>query len=678
MPTPSGLVTKAELIDAQLDTAHLGRVVNSKDAAGNPISQSTNRTGGVNATLNALLAKIGLYSVGFWTDDPTLTEVNQYVRDNSTGLDYQPVTLPYTVNSALNPDPETLVTSGVLKRVNEVTQQDLIDQLGLLVGGSVAIGDPGNIAPPGTTHLILGDDLTFLQETISTNAEVISYSYDDFRGLYTVSTDDGDFTTKLFSDEYSNHSSVSDPILQRITGAANIYDNEDYPNSDYIGDFTYLLPTTDGVGDAIFIDRLPDKSFKFRLDVGKFLGTSFTHLWVSRFGDPGSSGSFYSPLLASEFVTKVNNGDYNTLGSVLIVHFTDDVYYRDDMPANFGVITGTRFILDGSTAPSGRSLITASYELTWNQTSANLYNAQLPTSTPAVRVIDTKTLDDLGLPTVFKPVASSAEREPGTFWMEGTVLHIQTISTASGGEEGILAAPSGNYRGDMNDISSNVLIESVDFFHRGHRCNPTTKDVTIVYDKCHFLSGSDDAWYVDKPEYRIIHNECIAKASGKDGFNYHNYNSLASDDGTAIEVNCKAYDAGLYKYADGNQTNISNNGSTAHDGSTIFRFGGDYWDCEGSTIADVGGCKTINYGVKAWRPTDSTDPAYLRAFWFTDGSGPTAVSQYTTVTVDCEALGYKEGDDELFYQRNDNWYFDNVNVSGQSMYLDSANAKRMR
>ncbi|QAY01958.1 hypothetical protein VpaJT1_29 [Vibrio phage VpaJT_1] len=161
MPTPSGLVTKQELIDAQLDTAHLGRVVNSKDAAGNPISQSTNRTGGVNATLNALLGAIGLYSVGFWTDDPTLTEVNQYVRDNSTGLDYQPVTLPYTVNSALNPDPETLVTSGVLNRVNEVTQQDLIDQLGLLVGGSVYPGDDGayvkneDTVPSGTTHLIV-------------------------------------------------------------------------------------------------------------------------------------------------------------------------------------------------------------------------------------------------------------------------------------------------------------------------------------------------------------------------------------------------------------------------------------------------------------------------------------------------------------------------------------------
>lgn len=54
MSTPGGLVDKQELLDAQLDTAHLGRVVNSKDASGAPISTSTNRTGGVNKTLDAL------------------------------------------------------------------------------------------------------------------------------------------------------------------------------------------------------------------------------------------------------------------------------------------------------------------------------------------------------------------------------------------------------------------------------------------------------------------------------------------------------------------------------------------------------------------------------------------------------------------------------------------------
>ena len=66
MSTPGGLVDKQELIDAQLDTAHLGRVVNSKDASGAPISTSTNRTGGVNKTLDALEL------IDYYRKDPTL------------------------------------------------------------------------------------------------------------------------------------------------------------------------------------------------------------------------------------------------------------------------------------------------------------------------------------------------------------------------------------------------------------------------------------------------------------------------------------------------------------------------------------------------------------------------------------------------------------------------------
>jgi len=110
MPTPSGLVTKQELIDAQLDTAHLGRVVNSKDASGAPISTSTNRTGGVNKTLDALedeyleaISNAGESPVGdgVWGVGKTYTAYNQYMVYN--GILYKPLvttTLPYTTVGA--------------------------------------------------------------------------------------------------------------------------------------------------------------------------------------------------------------------------------------------------------------------------------------------------------------------------------------------------------------------------------------------------------------------------------------------------------------------------------------------------------------------------------------------------------------------------------------------------
>ena len=110
MATPGGLVDKQELIDAQLDTAHLGRVVNSKDASGNPIDTSTNRTGGVNKTLDALedeyqeaIRNAGGSPLngGVWAAGQTFTAYNQFMVYN--GIPYKPlttVTLPYGPTAA--------------------------------------------------------------------------------------------------------------------------------------------------------------------------------------------------------------------------------------------------------------------------------------------------------------------------------------------------------------------------------------------------------------------------------------------------------------------------------------------------------------------------------------------------------------------------------------------------
>lgn len=113
MPTPSGLPTKQELIDAQLDTAHLGRVVNSKDASGHLIDTSMNRTGGVNKTLNGLekeykeaIRNAGADAIngGVWAEGIEFTAYNQFMVYN--GVAYKPkaaTTLPYT--SKATPDP---------------------------------------------------------------------------------------------------------------------------------------------------------------------------------------------------------------------------------------------------------------------------------------------------------------------------------------------------------------------------------------------------------------------------------------------------------------------------------------------------------------------------------------------------------------------------------------------
>ncbi len=132
MPTPSGLVTKQELIDAQLDTAHLGRVVNSKDASGAPINTSTNRTGGVNKTLDALEADYleaiqgaGGESIGTWTAGiTTFTKYNEYAVYN--GIPYKPrtsATLPYVAQGA---DPTIGPDDANVQPYQEITEAQVV------------------------------------------------------------------------------------------------------------------------------------------------------------------------------------------------------------------------------------------------------------------------------------------------------------------------------------------------------------------------------------------------------------------------------------------------------------------------------------------------------------------------------------------------------------------------
>ncbi|AUR98433.1 hypothetical protein NVP1251O_01, partial [Vibrio phage 1.251.O._10N.261.55.E5] len=126
--TPGGLVDKQELIDAQLDTAHLGRVVNSKDASGAPINTSTNRTGGVNKTLDALEAEYleaiqgaGGESIGTWAAGvTTFTKYNEYAVYN--GIPYKPrtsATLPYVAQGS---DPTVAPDDANVQPYQEITE----------------------------------------------------------------------------------------------------------------------------------------------------------------------------------------------------------------------------------------------------------------------------------------------------------------------------------------------------------------------------------------------------------------------------------------------------------------------------------------------------------------------------------------------------------------------------
>lgn len=179
MPTPSGLPTKTDFQNATLDVAHLGRVVNSKDASGAPITTSTNRTGGVNKTLDALeteyteaIRNAGGQPLGdgTWQAGQTFTAYNQFMVYN--GIAYKPLTtttLPYGPTGA-TPD------LAFVGSFSDVTDADITIAQGELIGGVVfpSSGDlaVGMTVPIGTTHLRV-DGAIYAMSPIATGSVTV-------------------------------------------------------------------------------------------------------------------------------------------------------------------------------------------------------------------------------------------------------------------------------------------------------------------------------------------------------------------------------------------------------------------------------------------------------------------------------------------------------------------------
>lgn len=176
MPTPSGLVTKQELIDGQLDTAHLGRVANSKDASGNPISTSTNRTGGVNKTLDALeteyleaIRAAGGVPLGRWTAGvTTFNAYNEYAVFN--GIPYKPrttTTFPYVAQGA---DPTVAPDDANVQPYTDVTQEYVTSSHGEYDGYTAA-----NVADAKIGKMNGGATVDLTQVAEGTKVEWMGY-----------------------------------------------------------------------------------------------------------------------------------------------------------------------------------------------------------------------------------------------------------------------------------------------------------------------------------------------------------------------------------------------------------------------------------------------------------------------------------------------------------------------
>lgn len=229
--------------------------------------------------------------------------------------------------------------------------------------------------------------------------------------------------------------------------------------------------------------------------------------------------------------------------------------------------------------------------LTWTQNSVynNVYQA---TGSAVVEVID---ITDFENPIFFEKQINieSVSLKAGSFFIDGSNIYVRTKNDRKP-DEYILPNM-------INDTAKLTNTEKVYFenikFTNSVKHTASNAGQKFYAKNCIFANGTaNNGLSLEGVDFIIMN--CIAKDSGRDGFNYHKSGNYISN---GIEIECKAFNNGR----DGaNQ----NNGSTMHDGGKIIRIRGEYHHNHGPNVIDVNdGTQSLNIGVHAHHSTADSD-----------------------------------------------------------------------
>jgi len=132
----------------------------------NPISMGATPEGDDNWPLaptridkSSILSGLGKTNKGYWDENPTLENSDEFVVYRNTGDCFGAITTPYTVDSASHLNPEDLLGVELADVSDFAVQEDITESQNDLVGGSIFKGsngetvEVGDTVPAGTTHL---------------------------------------------------------------------------------------------------------------------------------------------------------------------------------------------------------------------------------------------------------------------------------------------------------------------------------------------------------------------------------------------------------------------------------------------------------------------------------------------------------------------------------------------
>lgn len=323
-------------------------------------------------------------------------------------------------------------------------------------------------------------------------------------------------------------------------------------------------------------------------------------VYISNNASSGSGLTVNNGITLGRFINNVDTGIYGE-NKKFILNIIDNIHIET---SGMTLITQNIEILIRSKSTNGFSWIgrferpNTSGETTGNWVAENnIYKITQSKNYEVIDIFNYYFDQDKSMPTPYVKVSTIEEckNNKGTFYQNSNDVDVYCNPHTNHDINKCLLLVSTGMLTINSSVKSKVFLKDVGFPSNAFKYNTSNIESEIYMDNCKFYRNQNDALSLNGI-YKAFINNCVASYGSKDGFNYHS----TSENSLVVEINSTSYGNGKYKMIGGNTTTHSNNGSTAHDGITIIRVGGNYYDCQGVIVADVNDCLSINYGCSAF------------------------------------------------------------------------------
>tara|TARA_Y100000588_G_scaffold244854_1_gene259105 strand:- start:35285 stop:37903 length:2619 start_codon:yes stop_codon:yes gene_type:complete len=143
-----------------------------------PIGDSNWKLAPLRLSKSSILSALGKVNKGFWDENPKLGSRDDFVVERNTGNVFGAIVLPYQVDSATHPAPNALVGTELVDVSQFVSDggTEIKEELLQIKASLLPKASDGSVAPVGTTHIELNDELFQLSKVASGVISNIKYN----------------------------------------------------------------------------------------------------------------------------------------------------------------------------------------------------------------------------------------------------------------------------------------------------------------------------------------------------------------------------------------------------------------------------------------------------------------------------------------------------------------------